>query len=56
MDLPGHFYVWLASPEAKFLRNKFVWVNWDVKELMARADEIISNEHLLKVNLNGVPM
>ncbi len=39
-DLAGHFSVWLASPEAQFLRNKFVWVNWDAEELMARKDEI----------------
>ncbi|KAK5097404.1 hypothetical protein LTR70_007605 [Exophiala xenobiotica] len=29
-NLPGHFQVWLASPEAEFLKGKFVWANWDL--------------------------
>ncbi|KAI1012090.1 hypothetical protein LB503_004603 [Fusarium chuoi] len=53
--LAAQFYVWLASPEAEFLKGKFVWVNWDVDELKARADEI-KNSLLFKVILNGVPM
>ncbi|KAF4943488.1 hypothetical protein FGADI_13378 [Fusarium gaditjirri] len=53
--LVAHFYVWLASPEAEFLKGRFVWVNWDVDELKARADEI-KNSLLFKVILNGVPM
>ncbi|KAF5637959.1 hypothetical protein F52700_4662 [Fusarium sp. NRRL 52700] len=53
--LAGQFYVWLASREAEFLKEKFVWVNWDVDELKARADEI-KNSLLFKVILNGVPM
>jgi hypothetical protein len=32
-----------------------VWVNWDVEELKARADEIKSSL-LLRVLLNGIPM
>lgn len=39
-DLPGHFLVWVASPEAAFLKGKFVWCNWDVDELKARKDEL----------------
>lgn len=53
--LPGHFAVWLASDDAKFLRNKFVWVNWDVEELKAKAEEIKSSR-LLSIGLDGVPM
>lgn len=53
--LPGHFNVWLASPEAEFLKGKFVWVNWDVNELKALAEEI-KESTLLKIYLNGVPM
>ncbi|KAK6066052.1 short chain dehydrogenase reductase family protein [Seiridium cupressi] len=52
--LPGAFLVWLASPEAKFLKGKYVWVNWDVEELISRADEI-ENSMALRVVLNGVP-
>ncbi|KAK6365531.1 hypothetical protein LTS17_011250 [Exophiala oligosperma] len=55
VELPARFHLWLASPEAGFLKGKFVWVNWDVDELTARADEI-SDSKLLKVLLNGVPM
>lgn len=42
MSLPGSFNLWLASPEARFLRNKFLFVNWDVEELKADAKEIES--------------
>lgn len=55
VELPAQFHLWLSSPEADFLKGKFVWVNWDVDELKARADEI-RDSHLLKVLLNGVPM
>jgi hypothetical protein len=47
--------VWLASPEAKFLKGKFVWVNWDVDDLKERADEIKSSA-LLTTGLHGVPV
>ena len=55
IELPAHFQVWLASQEAEFLKGKFVWVNWDVDELKARADGI-RDSLLLRVLLNGVPM
>lgn len=53
--LPGHFTVWLASEEAAFLRNKYVWVNWDVEELIAKAKHIQESKDL-EVYLGGVPM
>jgi len=54
VELPGHFSVWLACPEARFLKSTFVWANWDVDELIQRADEIqISN--LIRVKLEGAP-
>lgn len=55
VELPGHFVVWLASHEGAFLRDKFVWANWDVEELKAQAGEIQSLS-LLRVSLNGVNM
>ncbi|KAF3025594.1 hypothetical protein E8E14_012281 [Neopestalotiopsis sp. 37M] len=55
MELPAHMLVWLASKEAEFLKDKYVWVNWDAEELLARADEIRSSM-LLRVSLNGMPM
>ncbi len=54
-DLPGNFYVWLASKEAALLRGKLVWANWDAEELVARASEI-ANSRLLSTVLDGVPM
>jgi NAD(P)-dependent dehydrogenase (short-subunit alcohol dehydrogenase family) len=53
VDLPGHFCLWLVSSEANFLRGKFVWVNWDVDELRARKEEILSTD-LLDTKLGGV--
>jgi hypothetical protein len=55
VELPAHFLVWVASDEAAFLRNKFVWANWDVEELKARAEDIQTSS-LLRVSLNGVDM
>jgi hypothetical protein len=40
VSLPASFNVWLASPEARFLKGKFLWANWDVNELKAKAQEI----------------
>ncbi|KAF2420125.1 oxidoreductase [Tothia fuscella] len=40
VSLPANFNVWLASPEAVFLKGKFLWANWDVDELKAKAKEI----------------
>jgi len=46
--------VWLASPEAAFLRGKFVWTNWDVDELKAKEKEIRGTE-MLTSNIVGWP-
>lgn len=54
-DLPGQFYVWLASDEAKFLKDKYVWPNWDAEELAKRAVEIQGSK-LLNWIVEGVPM
>jgi hypothetical protein len=53
-DLAGSFVVWLCSPEAKFLKDKFVWTNWDVDELKAKAAEI-QNSPLFTIGLTGWP-
>jgi hypothetical protein len=45
VDIPGHLPIWLTSDEAKFLKNKPIWTNWDVEELK-RAEEI-QNSRLL---------
>ncbi|KAI0176211.1 putative short-chain dehydrogenase [Hypoxylon sp. FL1284] len=54
INLPAHFLVWAASKEADFLKNKFVFANWDVDELKARKDEI-SQTPELTIGLNGFP-
>jgi len=54
VSLPANFHVWLASPEARFLKGKFLWANWDVDELKARANELESNTQL-NVGLVGWP-
>ncbi|KAK8134767.1 hypothetical protein PG984_006779 [Apiospora sp. TS-2023a] len=41
ISLPADFLVWIASPEAKFLRNKIVFASWDVEELKSREKEIV---------------
>jgi len=55
VDLSGHFCLWLVSSEADFLRGKFVWVNWDIDELKARKEEILSTD-LLEMKLGGVSL
>ncbi|KAH8650553.1 hypothetical protein BGZ60DRAFT_534211 [Tricladium varicosporioides] len=52
VELPGHFAVWLLSAEASFLKGKFVWCNWDVEELKAKAEQIKSTS-VLTINLDG---
>ncbi|TKA47066.1 hypothetical protein B0A54_02544 [Friedmanniomyces endolithicus] len=54
VELPSHFAVWLCSHEAKFLRGKFVWSNWDVEEMMAKRTEI-ETSMLLTANCIGWP-
>jgi hypothetical protein len=36
--------VWAVSPEARFLRGKMVWANWDVEELKAMEKELVGTE------------
>ncbi|KAF2168895.1 hypothetical protein M409DRAFT_65252 [Zasmidium cellare ATCC 36951] len=55
IELPASFHVWLASPEAAFLKGKYVWVNWDAEELVSRKDEI-KDSMLCRVLLAGMPM
>lgn len=54
VSLPASFSVWLASPEARFLKGKFLWANWDVDELKARAKEIEASTQL-DIGLIGWP-
>jgi len=54
LELPSHFAVWLCSEEAKFLRGRFVWSNWDVDQLNAKKAEI-ENSLMLTANCIGWP-
>ncbi|KAL9619756.1 MAG: hypothetical protein Q9160_005687 [Pyrenula sp. 1 TL-2023] len=54
VSLPASFNVWLASPEARFLKGKFLWANWDVDELKAHANEIEQSAQL-NIGLGGWP-
>ncbi|KAK8087326.1 hypothetical protein PG994_002300 [Apiospora phragmitis] len=44
VSLPAGFMLWLASPEATFLKGKFLWAKWDVDELKTRAEEIEASQ------------
>ncbi|KAL8895273.1 MAG: hypothetical protein Q9207_008235 [Kuettlingeria erythrocarpa] len=55
VKLPAHFIVWMTSPEARFLRGRFVWANWDVEQLKARAKEIEDDAQMLTSNILGWP-
>jgi len=49
--LAGDFIAWTASDEASFLNGRFVWVNWDVDELVKGKEEIVSKD-LYRTSLN----
>jgi hypothetical protein len=54
VKLPADFVVWVTSPEAEFLKDRYVWVNWDVEELKGMKEEILKGD-LLKMTLKGWP-
>jgi NAD(P)-dependent dehydrogenase (short-subunit alcohol dehydrogenase family) len=52
--LPAGFMVWLASPEGRFLKGKYLWANWDVEELKAQKEQI-EGSNFLELGLIGWP-
>lgn len=52
--LPGNYAVWLTTKEADWLRDRFVWANWDVDELIGMKEKVLQ-EDLLKWDLLGFP-
>lgn len=51
-ELVGGVAVWLSTGDRKFLSGRFITVNWDVEELVARKEEIVKGGKL-KLNLVG---
>lgn len=49
VDLPGSFTVWLASPEAEFLKGRFVFARWDKEELVKAKGLIEKDSSLLNM-------
>ncbi|KAL2871623.1 SDR family oxidoreductase [Aspergillus lucknowensis] len=54
VSLPGSFNVWLASSEARFLKGKYLYANWDVDELKERSEELERGTEL-SIGLVGWP-
>ncbi|KAK4494424.1 hypothetical protein PRZ48_014722 [Zasmidium cellare] len=54
VSLPANTMLWLASPEANFVKGKYIWANWNVEEMKARAAEIEGSD-LLSMKLSGWP-
>jgi len=42
----------VTSPEAEFLKDRYVWVNWNIEELKGMKEEILKGD-LLKMTLKG---
>ncbi|KAI7162400.1 hypothetical protein KC349_g2000 [Hortaea werneckii] len=51
IDLPANFSLWLSSGQADFLHGRFVWAQWDVDELIALKDRIMSEPSFLQMSL-----
>ncbi|KZP23594.1 NAD(P)-binding protein [Athelia psychrophila] len=49
-DLSGGFTAWLLTPEADFLRGRYVSATWDVDELVGKKEEILARD-LLKTRV-----
>lgn len=54
VSLPASFNLWLASSEARFLKGKYLWCNWDIEELKNRAEELQAGTEL-SIGLVGWP-
>ncbi|KAF2876929.1 hypothetical protein BDV95DRAFT_558082 [Massariosphaeria phaeospora] len=50
-DLPGGFAVWLASPQAAFLKGRFVLAKWDVEDLVRNRERFERDRELGIVTL-----
>ena len=46
-NLSGGLAVWLATDEARFLNGRYVNASWDIEDLVAKKDEIVSQNDLM---------
>lgn len=51
-ELAGGTSLFLTTPDAEFLRGRWISVNWNVDELVEMRDVIVK-EHLLVSGLSG---
>ncbi|KAK6379909.1 hypothetical protein LTS17_005983 [Exophiala oligosperma] len=49
-ELAGDSFVWLTKERREWLADRYISVNWDVNELLAKKDEIMDKD-LLKIRL-----
>lgn len=54
VQLPAQFLVWMASPEAAFLRGRCAWANWDVDELKAQKAKYLGGL-FMAAGFKGLP-
>jgi len=50
IELPGGFAVWLTKERRDWLSGRFLNANWNVEELEAKREEIVSRD-LLRMRL-----
>jgi NAD(P)-dependent dehydrogenase (short-subunit alcohol dehydrogenase family) len=56
VQLPAHFSVWLASPEASPFVGHFLFASWDVQQLKSKvAPRLQYDPAFLTTSLNGFP-
>jgi len=55
VQLPAHFTVWLASPQAKIFSGRFLIVNWDVTQLLEKEERLKNDPSYLTTSLGGFP-
>lgn len=55
VGLPAAFFVWAVSPEARFLRGRFIWANWDVGTLKSLEPVFKEDPWKFKLGLYGWP-
>jgi hypothetical protein len=47
--------VWASSPEAHFIKGKFVWAHWDVVDLKKLIEQHKDDNSFLTLTVKGIP-